>query len=172
MKKLLALILALVMCIGLFAGCNNEPAATVAPTDAPTDAPTNAPVETDAPTMPPADTTNQEENANEEGWLKLGSLNEKFGYNNADYGGLVKNFIWSRLLMINGEEYFDEKDFLTETESGELTYDFSEGVWTHTYFEFEYPIIELIDKFKTVITDKLNEMNEETTVTEAVTSAS
>ena len=29
------------------------------------------------------------------------------------------------LLMINGEEYFDEKDFLAETDSGELTYDFS-----------------------------------------------
>lgn len=73
------------------------------------------------------------------------------------------------LLMINGEEYFDEKDFLAETENGELTYDFSEGVWTHTYFEFEYPIIELIDRFKQVITDKLSEMSEETSVTKAVT---
>ncbi len=76
------------------------------------------------------------------------------------------------LLMINGEEYFDEKDFLTETESGELTYDFSEGVWTHTYFEFEYPIIDLIDRFKQVITEKLSESSEETEITEAVTSAS
>ena len=39
MKKLLALILALVMCIGLFAGCNNQPDPTDAPTDAPTDPP-------------------------------------------------------------------------------------------------------------------------------------
>ncbi|MBQ8787543.1 MAG: hypothetical protein IJZ61_07905 [Oscillospiraceae bacterium] len=71
------------------------------------------------------------------------------------------------LLMINGEEYFDEKDFLAETDSGELTYDFSEGVWTHTYFEFEYPIIELIDRFKQVITEKFSEAAEEPTVTTA-----
>lgn len=99
MKKLLALILALVMCIGLFAGCNQ----TADPTDAPTDAPTNPP-ETDAPTMPPtAETDDSTAKANEEGWLKIGSLNEKFQYNNSDYGGLIKNFMWSRLLMINGE---------------------------------------------------------------------
>lgn len=73
------------------------------------------------------------------------------------------------LLMINGEEYFDEKDFLEETADG-VTYDFSEGVWTHTYFEFEYPIIELIDKFKQVITDKLAESNAEdsSTITTAL----
>lgn len=63
-------------------------------------------------------------------------------------------------LFINGEEYFDESDYLTETESGELTYDFSEGFWTHTYFEVDYPIIEIIDKFKKVITDKLSESKE------------
>lgn len=72
------------------------------------------------------------------------------------------------LLMINGEEYFDEKDFLAETDAG-VTYDFSEGVWTHTYFEFEYPIIELIDRFKQVITDKLSEVSSETEETTATT---
>ncbi len=74
------------------------------------------------------------------------------------------------LLMINGEEYFDEKDFLEETEAG-VTYDFSEGVWTHTYFEFEYPIIELIDRFKQVITDKLSEVSEEVEETPVTTAA-
>ncbi len=61
-------------------------------------------------------------------------------------------------LFINGEEYFDETDYTTQNDSGELVYDFSEGFWTHTYFEVDYPIIELIDRFKTVLTDKLNEM--------------
>ncbi len=74
------------------------------------------------------------------------------------------------LLMINGEEYFDEKDFLTKTDSGELTYSFDEGVWTHTFFEFEYPIIELIDKFKTVITEKLSEMEAQPVAETAVVS--
>lgn len=74
------------------------------------------------------------------------------------------------LLMINGEEYFDEKDFLAETDAG-VTYDFSEGVWTHTYFEFEYPIIELIDRFKQVITDKLSEVSEEVDETPVTTAA-
>ncbi len=61
-------------------------------------------------------------------------------------------------LFINGEEYFDETDYTAPNGGGELTYDFSEGFWTHTYFDVDYPIIELIDRFKTVITDKLNEM--------------
>ena len=103
MKKLLAIILALVMCIGLLAGCNKQPEATEAPTDAPK--PTEKPGETQGAdaTIAPQNTGSAEANANEEGWLKLGSLNEKFGYNNSDYGGYIKNFMWSRLLMIDGE---------------------------------------------------------------------
>jgi len=103
MKKLLAIILALVMCIGLLAGCNNQPEATEAPTDAPK--PTEKPAENQGAdaTFATKDTENAEANANEEGWLKMGSLNEKFGYNNSDYGGYIKNFMWSRLLMIDGE---------------------------------------------------------------------
>ena len=42
-------------------------------------------------------------------------------------------------LFINGEEYFDESDYTAVNESGELTYDFDEGFWTHTYFEVDYP---------------------------------
>lgn len=61
-------------------------------------------------------------------------------------------------LFINGEEYFDESDYTTLNSSGELNYDFSEGFWTHTYFDVDYPIIELIDRFKTVITEKLSEV--------------
>jgi len=63
-------------------------------------------------------------------------------------------------LFINGEEYFDEKDYTELNENGELNYDFSEGFWVHTYFEVDYPIIELIDKFKTVITDTLNKLSD------------
>lgn len=48
MKKIVALLLAIVMCIGLFAGCgNNEPAETTAPPA--TDAPTAGQEETQAP---------------------------------------------------------------------------------------------------------------------------
>lgn len=73
-------------------------------------------------------------------------------------------------LFINGEEYFDESDY-TALNGEELTYDFSEGFWTHTYFDVDYPIIELIDRFKKVITDKLSEIKtDENTVT--VTEAS
>lgn len=64
-------------------------------------------------------------------------------------------------LYINGEEYFDEADYLVENDDGELTYDFSEGVWTHTYLETDYPIIALVDKFKQVITDKLSDDSDE-----------
>lgn len=64
-------------------------------------------------------------------------------------------------LFINGEEYFDELDYTEKNAAGELTYNFDEGFWTHTYFNVDYPIIELIDRFKTVITDKLSEMKEE-----------
>ena len=75
-------------------------------------------------------------------------------------------------LFINGEEYFDESDYTAVNESGELTYDFDEGFWTHTYFEVDYPIIELIDRFKTVITDKLSEIkNDENAVTTPVSAA-
>ena len=71
-------------------------------------------------------------------------------------------------LYINGEEYFDEADYITENENGELTYDFSEGVWKHTYFEVNYPIIDIIDKFKDVIVEKLSESSEETDIVQTV----
>ena len=71
-------------------------------------------------------------------------------------------------LYINGEEYFDEADYITENENGELTYDFSEGVWKHTYFEVNYPIIDIIDKFKDVIAEKLSESSEETDIVQTV----
>ncbi len=64
-------------------------------------------------------------------------------------------------LFINGEEYFDETDYTEKNADGELIYDFSEGFWVHTYFEVDYPIIELIDRFKTVLTDKLSEIKSE-----------
>ena len=57
--KLLALTLALVMVLGLFAGCVDQPKPTEAPTQAPTQAnpnPTEKPTETDAPTdVPPTE---------------------------------------------------------------------------------------------------------------------
>lgn len=48
------------------------------------------------------------------------------------------------LLYINGEEYFDEKDFAL-SENGALTYKFEDDNWTHTYFEAEYPIFDSIN---------------------------
>ncbi len=58
-------------------------------------------------------------------------------------------------LYINGEEYFDELDFLEENESGETVYDFTDDVWIHTYFEVDYPIFELIDRITTIVSEKL-----------------
>jgi len=56
-KKLLSLLLALVMVLGLFAGCQGSADPTDAPTEAPkpTDAPTEAPEETEAPTEAPVE---------------------------------------------------------------------------------------------------------------------
>lgn len=48
------------------------------------------------------------------------------------------------LLYINGEEYFDENDFIS-SEDGALTYNFEDDNWTHTYFEAEYPIFDSIN---------------------------
>lgn len=48
------------------------------------------------------------------------------------------------LLYINGEEYFDENDFIS-SENGALTYNFEDDNWTHTYFEAEYPIFDSIN---------------------------
>ncbi|MCH5347771.1 MAG: hypothetical protein J1E40_00480 [Oscillospiraceae bacterium] len=59
------------------------------------------------------------------------------------------------LLFINGEEYFAEPDFLTETDDGEMTYNFTDDVWTHTYFDFDYPIFELIDMITKIVSEKL-----------------
>ncbi len=64
-------------------------------------------------------------------------------------------------LYINGEEYFDEADFLEEDASGELTYNFTDDVWIHTYFDVDYPIFDLIDRVTNIVTEKLHSLNEE-----------
>lgn len=48
------------------------------------------------------------------------------------------------ILYINGEEYFDEKDFASSV-NGALAYSFEDDNWTHTYFEAEYPIFDSIN---------------------------
>lgn len=58
-------------------------------------------------------------------------------------------------LFINGEEYFDENDFLTTDPNGETIYDFTDDVWIHTYFDIDYPIFELIDRITKIVSDKL-----------------
>ena len=58
-------------------------------------------------------------------------------------------------LYINGEEYFDEADFLEETGSGDMTYNFADDVWVHTYFDIDYPIFELIDSLTKIVSEKL-----------------
>lgn len=66
-------------------------------------------------------------------------------------------------LYINGEEYFDENDFLEETPTGEITYKLTDDVWKHTYFDFDYPILELIDKVTKIVSEKLLEVSEKNT---------
>ena len=58
-------------------------------------------------------------------------------------------------LYINGEEYFDEADFLAEGGSGEMAYNLTDDVWTHTYFDIDYPIFELIDSITKIVSEKL-----------------
>ena len=74
-------------------------------------------------------------------------------------------------LYINGEEYFDEKDFLEEAGSGEMTYNFSEDVWVHTYFDVDYPILELIDSLTKIVSEKLLSSDEDTSDTVSETTA-
>ena len=59
------------------------------------------------------------------------------------------------LLFINGEEYFAEEDYLSEGGSGEMAYNFTDDVWTHTYFNIDYPIFELIDMITKIVSEKL-----------------
>lgn len=66
-------------------------------------------------------------------------------------------------LYINGEEYFDENDFLEETSSGEITYKLTDDVWKHTYFEFDYPIFDLIDRITKIVSEKLLKLDSEGT---------
>lgn len=61
-------------------------------------------------------------------------------------------------LYINGEEYFNESDFLEEDENGEVTYKLTDDVWKHTYFEFDYPIFDLIDRITKILTDSLQKL--------------
>lgn len=63
-------------------------------------------------------------------------------------------------LYINGEEYFDENDFLEELPNGEITYNLTDDVWKHTYFEFDYPIFDLIDRIMKIVTDSLHKLSE------------
>jgi hypothetical protein len=68
---------------------------------------------------------------------------------------------WSgKKLLINGETYFNEEDFVTMSR-GERFYDFSHGNWTHTYFNVDYPFIELIHSVTEAITNKLSESDGE-----------
>ncbi|MDE5858840.1 MAG: hypothetical protein K2H23_00375 [Oscillospiraceae bacterium] len=64
-------------------------------------------------------------------------------------------------LYINGEEYFCEADFLTESASGDVSYNLVDDVWKHTYFEFDYPIFDLIDRITTIVSEKLLTRNED-----------
>lgn len=64
------------------------------------------------------------------------------------------------LLFINGEEYFSEADFLEEDENGEITYKLTDDVWKHTYFDFDYPIFDLIDRITKIVTDTLQKVSE------------
>ncbi len=69
-------------------------------------------------------------------------------------------------LYINGEEYFDEMDFLEKNDAGELVYNFTDDVWTHTYFDVDYPIFDLIDRVTQIVSDKLLAPEEEESPTD------
>ncbi|MBP1559803.1 MAG: hypothetical protein J6C96_00970 [Oscillospiraceae bacterium] len=73
-------------------------------------------------------------------------------------------------LYINGEEWFDESRFLVDDGSGGLTYNLTEDVWTHTYFNVNYPIFDLIDKVTTIFSEKI--LKSEDTPQESVTTVS
>jgi hypothetical protein len=63
-------------------------------------------------------------------------------------------------LLINGETYFNEESFVTLSR-GERFYDFAQGNWTHTYFNIDYPFIELIHSVTEAISNKLSEKSDE-----------
>lgn len=69
-------------------------------------------------------------------------------------------------LMINGEEYFNENEFVTD-EDGVRLYDFSNGNWTYTYFSINYPLLDIINSMTEIITDKIGgDDKDETAVTD------
>jgi hypothetical protein len=66
------------------------------------------------------------------------------------------------LLYINGEEYFDENDYATET-FGTIEYNFLDDNWTHTYFDADYPLFDSVHTVVEAVKNKLGEDNEEET---------
>lgn len=65
------------------------------------------------------------------------------------------------ILYINGEEYFNEKDYV-EYVNGAPVYNLLDDNWTHTYFEADYPIFAAIHKIVTLIKNKLGSGASET----------
>ncbi|MBR4224721.1 MAG: hypothetical protein IKR73_07920 [Oscillospiraceae bacterium] len=63
---------------------------------------------------------------------------------------------WSGTRMfINGEEYFDELDYIGE-QNGVAVYDIADRGWNYTYFHIDYPIFTTIESVK----DKLGVLQE------------
>ena len=73
---------------------------------------------------------------------------------------------WSGTKMfINGEEYFDELDYIGE-ENGVAVYDIADRGWNYTYFHIDYPIFTTIESVKDklgVLQEKLHEDDTQTT---------
>ena len=63
---------------------------------------------------------------------------------------------WSGTKMIiNGEEYFDELDYIGE-QNGVAVYDIADRGWNYTYFSIDYPLFTTIENVKSKL-DGLNE---------------
>lgn len=67
-------------------------------------------------------------------------------------------------MYINGQEYFDESDFV-ETANGTPVYNFVDDNWVHTYFEANYPIFDAFHRVYSAISEKLKSSNEPETTT-------
>ena len=156
MKKLIALMLALVMVLSLTACGGSEPAATEAPTEAPApgpEAPTEAPAPATLLGTAPVEITFWHCASDEAGLLMEKYIND-FNANN-EYQITVKPVYQgqysdaTKLLstMINGENYSELPDIMQMDATGKVTYYNSGKAFTVDDAMAAYPVEGLTDKY-------------------------
>ncbi len=64
-------------------------------------------------------------------------------------------------MLINGEVYFDENNYLTADDDGIIYYDIDGGDWTYTYFSIDYPIFDTIEEVKDIVDSVLAKTSED-----------